>query len=112
MSEEVSKKRAEPDTARDETEPENATKKAKTALDLFREQLEYYFSIANYPTDKWMNLTAAEHNGCMYNSEYFLRVGALPASDLTPTLLSGSLDVNTMPLTQLSHSLADFADST
>jgi hypothetical protein len=60
-SEEVSKKRAAETPV--EAEAPSA-KKAKTALDLFREQLEYYFGIANYPTDKWMNLTAADNGGC------------------------------------------------
>ena len=68
-SEEVSKKRAAPETAEEIQEGATQTKKAKTALDLFREQLEYYFSIANYPTDKWMNLTAAENGGCTFKRE-------------------------------------------
>lgn len=62
--EEVSKKRSAEDPV-EEMAP--VAKKAKTALDQFREQLEYYFSIANYPTDKWMNLTAAENGGCTYS---------------------------------------------
>lgn len=60
-AQEVSKKRQAEEPVEAEAP---AAKKAKTAMDLFREQLEYYFSIANYPTDKWMNLTAAENDGC------------------------------------------------
>jgi hypothetical protein len=68
VNEEVSKKRAAPEAAEDIAESAPQTKKAKTAVDLFREQLEYYFSVANYPTDKWMNLTAAENGGCAYRT--------------------------------------------
>lgn len=59
---EVSKKRAAEDPVDESVAP--SAKKTTTPLDQFREQLEYYFSVANYPTDKWMNLTAAENGGC------------------------------------------------
>lgn len=64
---EVTKKRAAEDPV-DLEAP--AAKKAQTPLDQFREQLEYYFSVANYPTDKWMNLTAAENGGCTCKRRY------------------------------------------
>lgn len=64
-TEEINKKRQAEDNIELEAP---AAKKSKTALDQFREQLEYYFSIANYPTDKWMNLTAAENGGCTQSS--------------------------------------------
>lgn len=70
IAEEVSKKRTEPDS-REVEEP--SAKRAKTAdetpkpvksvEDQLREQLEYYFGEANYPTDKWMNITASENGG-------------------------------------------------
>lgn len=63
-----SKKRSEehldPDTS---TQPSKRTKSTEIDDDIFnqlKEQIEFYFGEANYPTDKWMNLTAAEHEGC------------------------------------------------